>query len=263
MTSQDLGKFICSQALEPGLMPSASQDGPKTAKCGVGRFPASPSVQPGSAAVQMTLAIFGPNGSASSESATLQSSLVNKLRQRMASLGSTLFVLTWKVRVTPSRRSIYALRARRRRTSGSVCTSWPTPTVTMASLNVDESSWNGHYYLKPDGRKNQTDLQQAAMQASWATPASRDWRDGSASDETMNRNNRPLNEQVSHWATPTGNNATGAGDQGRDGGENLQTMVSGLTSNGFPAETDITGQLNPAFSLWLQGLPTEWLNYAP
>lgn len=37
-----------------------------------------------------------------------------------------------------------------------------------------------------------------------ATPATRDWRDGRASEETMNRNARPLNEQaVSQWATPT------------------------------------------------------------
>ena len=45
----------------------------------------------------------------------------------MASLGSTLFTLTWKERATPSGRSIYALRASAHRTSGSDCGSWPTP----------------------------------------------------------------------------------------------------------------------------------------
>jgi hypothetical protein len=51
----------------------------------------------------------------------------------------------------------------------------------------------------------------------------------------MERNSRPLNEQV----------------------------VSGLTSNGSPAGTEKPGQLNPAFSLWLQGFPEEWGDYAP
>lgn len=41
-----------------------------------------------------------------------------------------------------------------------------------------------------------------AMAAHWATPAARDWRQGDASDETMARNARPLNEQASHWPTP-------------------------------------------------------------
>jgi hypothetical protein len=39
----------------------------------------------------------------------------------------------------------------------------------------------------------------------WATPAARDWRDGRASDETMDRNSRPLNEQatmLAGWTSP-------------------------------------------------------------
>jgi hypothetical protein len=34
--------------------------------------------------------------------------------------------------------------------------------------------------------------------------------------------------------------------------------VSGMTSNGFPAETAKPGQLNPDFSRWLMGYPAEW-----
>jgi hypothetical protein len=36
----------------------------------------------------------------------------------------------------------------------------------------------------------------------WATPASRDFRAGDASEETLNKNARPLNEQATNWPTP-------------------------------------------------------------
>jgi len=82
-------------------------------------------------------------------------------------LGSTLFTLTWKLRVTPSGRSIYALRASGRRTSGSDCSSWPTPLVN------DELGSTHCYGPKPkDGseRKRFWKLPGAAMLASWPTP---------------------------------------------------------------------------------------------
>lgn len=40
-------------------------------------------------------------------------------------------------------------------------------------------------------------------------------------------------------------------------------MASGLTSSGSPAGTEKPGQLNPAFSRWLMGLPSDWDRTAP
>lgn len=54
-------------------------------------------------------ATCGPNGTASSRSAALQSSLASKLQARSA--GSILYKTTWKTRDTPSGRRICALRA--------------------------------------------------------------------------------------------------------------------------------------------------------
>lgn len=50
--------------------------------------------------------------------------------------------------------------------------------------------------------------EQLANQAAlWATPAARDWRSGEASEETLNKNARPLNEQATQmWPTPSASN---------------------------------------------------------
>jgi hypothetical protein len=206
-------------------MHSVSLAGPKNGKYGREVAHASPSQPQESAAVQLTLGISGLNGSGSSESAGLQSSLVNKLRQRMVLRGSILFTVTWKVRVTPSQRSIYALRARKRRTSGKDFTSWPTPKAARGD----------YQYSKGDHEKKMLNLSGATKLTGWGTPSARDWRDGRASEDTMERNSRPLNEQA----------------------------VYGLTLNGSPAGTENPDQLNPAFSRWLMGLPPEWDDCAP
>jgi len=90
-----------------------------------------------------TVDTYGRNSPGSSESAALTRHLESRLREKTASLGSTLYPLTWKDLTSLSGRSIPALRASVRRTSGKgsigqprICdllTGWPTPTVTDAN----------------------------------------------------------------------------------------------------------------------------------
>lgn len=71
----------------------------------------------------------GRTGSPSFASADLQSSLANRLRARLASTGSPLFSLTWKLVAMPSRVPILQRRALAHRISANDCFGWPTPTA--------------------------------------------------------------------------------------------------------------------------------------
>jgi hypothetical protein len=107
---------------------------------------------------------------------------------------------------------------------------------------------------------------QEAPLASWATPTTRDHKDGS-SDGTVLVNGL-LGRQVwqTNWPTPKRSDAERGGQETRTGRKsNLvdRVMLSGTTSSGSPAATAGRGQLNPAFSLWLMGYPEEWGNCAP
>ena len=111
----------------------------------------------------------GPSGSSSLRSAGLQSFLANRLRARTASTGSTLYTLTWKQRATPSGLQICALRASVRRTSGSDCGSWPTPSSTEFAGNPEASIQRKQVL----GIGNTaTILSQVATLAGWPTPTS-------------------------------------------------------------------------------------------
>ena len=102
---------ISSRELESGHMLSGARDGLMIVLYGRAAAPASLSARQAKAAGWMTSGTYGPHGSTSSASAALRSSLGSRLRARMGLRGSTLFRLTWKERVTPSGRTISALRA--------------------------------------------------------------------------------------------------------------------------------------------------------
>ena len=116
-----------SQELEFGAMPCDKPDGPMIAQCGQEAARVSLSAAQERAKALKTSDTCGPNSTVLSASAALQHALESKLRQKTASLGSTLYKLTWKNRVTPSGRLIPAVRASVLRTSDSEFTGWPTP----------------------------------------------------------------------------------------------------------------------------------------
>jgi hypothetical protein len=119
---------------------------------------------------------------------------------------------------------------------------WPTP------MSADAIRGSKTY-----GRGNLT-LLGAAQQ--WPTPSASPWRSGLASDETYNKNSRPLNEEVLRrsWPTPTAGVGSKAGGRHRGRADTIASAVA-------EAENLIvsqTGQLNPTWVEWLMGFPIGW-----
>lgn len=141
----DIPNTISSQELASGVTLSGSQDGPTTGQSGPEVVPAPPLAQPAKAKGLQTLVTSGRNGFGSSASAALELSLASKLQRRLDTAGSTLFVEIWKRKATPLRRRYWEHTARVRPTSGSDCTSVPTPQVHDVTTRGNTEA-DAHYY---------------------------------------------------------------------------------------------------------------------
>lgn len=254
MTSKATRNAISSPGSASGLMGSGSPDGPTSALSGQVLVPASLSARRAKELGFLTSGTYGPRNSISSASAALSSGLASRLQVRTASLGSTLFKLTWKERATPSGRLIPALRASVLRTSGSGSElprkGWTTPQAhdtsgrsqtqkelhgtkhgcaclvreaRMAGWPTPNTPSGGRSVSiekmdatgrTADGKKHTASLEHAVKFAGWPTPTVMDASRG-AKDSRPWDTGRPLNQIA---ALSGGADADDARSQGRIGG---------------------------------------------
>jgi hypothetical protein len=206
--------------------------------------PVSPSRQPERTKVGPTIDISGRIGRGSSASVSLSRSLGSRLRARLPTAGSTLFSMTWSEKVTPAGRHVSRLVASAHRTSDNGSGSWPTPrtehgcgpsdgvtrgwtpegVARLAYWPTPKVATGDYQYSSGNHDKIVLNLSGVAKLASWATPTTRDHKDGDATS----CQNVPVNALLGRQVTLS------------------------------LAETANPGQLNPRFSLWLQGYPTAW-----
>ena len=272
-TSKDVPGSTSSRASAGGTKPSKSQAGRKTVPSGpdpvhVSRFRARDRRK----AIPIS-DTSGPLFSISSKSHGLQSFLESRFPAHLGENGCPLFAWTWRHVDMPVGSSIYRLFVSIRSIGVNVFGLWRTPTAS-----------DDHRGTVPrmDGRQEGLPNQVPGQLGLWGTPRTVAWR---ARGEIIANNQDRIEDQVlaqlALWGTPRAKIHAGTSGARREKNlarledqiflldmmaEGTEVTDTGIPPYWFRVRMDARGRylpLNPEFTRWLMGYPSEWDAYVP
>lgn len=211
LISLDTDRSISSPASGSGRTLSGWLAGATIAPCGQSPARANLSARQAVAQGYLTIATSGPPHTGLSPSNALARSLASRLQARTASLGSTLYRLTWKHSATPAGRWISRLRASVPRTSDSGSTGWPTPNGTQfgGETNFETTLERRAVFQEKHGNNGfGLTLGQAVQMVGWPTPRG---QSATGASETATRQGSPDLQTVAGWAAPKAEDAESTG----------------------------------------------------
>jgi len=239
--SQDTRSAISSPESVGGHMQLDLLGIQTTNHSGPDHVPVSRSRSQAKAKVSTTFGICGPTSFASSVPRGPLSSWENRLRERLAMVGSTESALIWRGKVTPAGASISRL------------SQWTPPISEAASTGSPWATPAARDYRHPNslplsdrggGTKGEQLPNQMAhlVPALWPTPNS---CDGCKGPVNAQPDVRPEGTYLPHAMAAT-----------------ARMEAFGPITSGSSATTAKRGAPNPEFPCWLQGFPPEYLNGA-
>ncbi len=282
-TSQDSHNVTSSLVSVVGHTHCALQESPMISRAGQEAHRASHSASPVNNSDSLMKDTSRQPLCASLTSANLQSSLANKLRQRLESTGSTIYSMSWKDKVTPAGRQYCQRVASVPRTkeidyslgqswwytpttntnmqpatkrglqtlTGQAChlINWPTPTA-------NDHKGSGPTVIRKDGKDRTFDrldyaTEQGINLGPWPTPMA-----GTPAQKGYNASCNT--DSLRKTAVLCGANLKGSGIDTSKKIAPIRITNSGQILTGSDAGMESSGQLNPAHSRWLMGFPPEW-----
>lgn len=244
------GNATSSPGSADGPTPPDLLGGPTTASCGPAPRRASRSASRVRNEAPTTSGTCGPTSFASSVPDGPLSSWENRLRQRLARIGSTECMLTWKASATPAGRSLSRLVPSTRPIAVTVCGLSHEPALWITASARDWKDTPGMTVQRADGRSRIDQLPRQVAAAMWPTPSASGF-------EAKDAGRLKQRRQECKDRTGNGNGF------GLTLGQFACLEAHGTPPDGSSATTEKPGALNPAFVCWLMGFPPEWDACAP
>lgn len=281
-TSPDTRNVTFSQAADCGPLQPGLPDGLTNDLFGPAPVRASRSARRAKATERMIQGICGRTFIASSVPVGPLSSWESRLRERLATVGSTESALIWKVKTTPAGASISRLAPSMRHTNETDYIGSRRTTVAARDGRSDRSQKSNEEIYGTKGRPLPRLMleQMGAVHSYNPTPTVADVQGGRKA-RSGSRSNEPLLNGLLMSYSPTPQARDGMPPHSLEyikakkaqghGMANLndhmvhhfETALGGPTPNGSSApSTAKRGAPNPAFPFWLMGFPDEWTSGA-